>query len=257
MSPARPDAASMLVRTPCGQMQCTASPRWPYVAASHSAYASAPCLVTEYGAAPSMVSSPAADAVTTKQPRPRPSQPGRSSREARTWAITLSSQDRCQDASGASGPVPSAIPALEQKMSISPRCLRAPAMSSRTPSSVATSPGTAYPPISSATAAAAAASRSLTTTRPPPAASLRARARPIPAPPPVTTTPDPSTIVIRAPTQRQSGDRKPQASSAGYRGRGRRGGPALLAGSRLLLAGSAGGALLLAGSAGSAGGSPD
>src|SRR5580693_5908678 len=147
-----------------------------------------------------MVSSPAADAVTTKQPWPRPSQPGSSSRDARTWAITLSSQDRCQDSSGASGPAPAAIPALEQKMSISPRCPRAPAMSSRTPSSVATSPGAAYPPISSATAAAAAASRSLTTTRPPPAASLRARARPIPAPPPVTTTPDPSTIVIRAPT---------------------------------------------------------
>ncbi len=114
--------------------------------------------------------------------------------------MTLSSQDRCQDASGASGPVPSAIPALEQKMSISPRWSRAAAMSSRTPCSVATSPGTAYPPISSATAAAASASRSLTTTRPPPAASLRAMARPIPAPPPVMTTPDPSTIVIRAPT---------------------------------------------------------
>ena len=33
-------------------------------------------------------------------------------------------------------------------MSISPRCSRAAAMSSRTPCSVAASPGTAYPPIS-------------------------------------------------------------------------------------------------------------
>ena len=61
-----------------------------------------------------MVSSPAADAVTTKQPRPRSSQAGSSSREARTWAIRLTSQDCCQAASGASGPAPIAIPALEQ-----------------------------------------------------------------------------------------------------------------------------------------------
>ena len=61
-----------------------------------------------------MVSSPAADAVTMKQPRPRSSQVGSSSRDARTWAMTLTSQARCQTGSGVSGPVPTAMPALEQ-----------------------------------------------------------------------------------------------------------------------------------------------
>src|SRR5271165_3851801 len=84
-------------------------------------------------------------------------------------------------------------------MSISPRCPRAAAIRSRTPCSVAASPGTGYPPTSSATAAAAPASRSLTTTRAPAAASARARARPIPAPAPVTTTPAPPTVSIATP----------------------------------------------------------
>jgi len=61
-----------------------------------------------------MVSRPAADAVTTKQPRPRSSHAGSSSRDARTWAITFTSQARCQVSSGVSGSVPTAIPALEQ-----------------------------------------------------------------------------------------------------------------------------------------------
>src|SRR5580692_11764952 len=77
-------------------------------------------------------------------------------------------------------------------MSISPRCPRAAAMRSCTPCSVAASPGTAKPPVCSATAFAARASRSLITTRAPAAANLRASARPIPAPAPVTTTPDPA-----------------------------------------------------------------
>ena len=59
-----------------------------------------------------MVSSPAADAVTTKQPRPRSSQPGSSSRDARTWARTLTSQARCQTGSGVSGPVPDGDPGV-------------------------------------------------------------------------------------------------------------------------------------------------
>ena len=62
----------------------------------------------------------------------------------------------------------------------------------RTPSSEAQSPGTAVPPISSATACAASASRSLTTTRAPSAASRVASARPMPCPAPVTTAPRPS-----------------------------------------------------------------
>ncbi len=61
-----------------------------------------------------MVSSPAANAVTTKQPRPRSSQAGSSSRDARTCARTLTSQACCRTGSGVSGPVPIAMPALEQ-----------------------------------------------------------------------------------------------------------------------------------------------
>ena len=82
-------------------------------------------------------------------------------------------------------------------MSISPRQSRAVAMSARTPSSLAASPGAGNPPISRATAVAASKFRSLTTTRPPAAASPRATARPIPAPAPVTTTPAPSTGIDR------------------------------------------------------------
>ncbi len=60
-------------------------PRWRYVNDSHhSAKAYAPCLVTLYGAAPIMVSSPAADTVDTNRPPPRSSQPGISASAART-----------------------------------------------------------------------------------------------------------------------------------------------------------------------------
>ena len=46
--------------------------------------------MTEYGAAPIIVSRPAAEAVTTNRPpAPSASQRGTSSRAARTWAITL------------------------------------------------------------------------------------------------------------------------------------------------------------------------
>ena len=102
------------MRTPCGQTQCTVSPRWAYVAASHSANPTAACLVTEYGAAPSIVSRPAADAVTTNVPWPRSSQPGSSARAARTWASVLTSHARCHSSSGVSGPVPATVPAFEQ-----------------------------------------------------------------------------------------------------------------------------------------------
>jgi len=53
----------MFVRTACGQSTETFNPASPYVIASHSASATAACFVTEYGAEPICVSSPAADAV--------------------------------------------------------------------------------------------------------------------------------------------------------------------------------------------------
>ena len=99
--------------------------------------------ITDTGRVIGLKQGDAAISLEEKPQRPRSSHAGSSSRDARTWAMTLSSQDRCQASSGESGPVPTAIPALEQKMSISPRWPRAAAMSSRTPFSVATSPGTA------------------------------------------------------------------------------------------------------------------
>ena len=73
-----PASSSIRVRTPWGQIAWTTIPRCPYVARSHSAKATAPCFDTEYGALPSMVSRPAADAVTTNRPsrpRTRPASP--------------------------------------------------------------------------------------------------------------------------------------------------------------------------------------
>src|SRR5450759_5717022 len=84
-------------------------------------------------------------------------------------------------------------------MSMPPRCPRAASTSAPTPASVAASPGTGWPPISSATAVAASASRSLTTTRAPSAAIRIAMARPIPCPAPVTTTALPRTSTSDAP----------------------------------------------------------
>ncbi len=55
--------AVIAVRTACGASTDTLIPLSPNVIASHSASASAACLVTEYGALPIWVSRPAADAV--------------------------------------------------------------------------------------------------------------------------------------------------------------------------------------------------
>ena len=58
--------------------------------------------MTEYGAAPIIVSRPAADAVTTNRPPfESASQAGTSTRAARTWAITLVSIIRAQSSSEA------------------------------------------------------------------------------------------------------------------------------------------------------------
>ncbi len=80
---------------PAGRRSARSARGGAYVAASHSANPTAACLVTEYGAAPSIVSRPAADAVTTNVPAPRSSQPGSSARAARTWASVLTSHARC------------------------------------------------------------------------------------------------------------------------------------------------------------------
>src|SRR6266702_8699639 len=190
------------VRTPIGQIACTVRPRCRCVSDSHSANASAPCLVTEYGADPGVASRPAADTVQIRCPLPRSSQPGSSSRAARTCAITLTSQESAQSASLASGPPMRAIPAFAQYKSISPSSALAASTSAATPSSDAASAGTATarpPPEAShdrATAVTAAAFRSLSTTLAPSAANRRASAAPMPLPAPVTTTPAPVTDSI-------------------------------------------------------------
>ena len=66
---------------------------------SHSAKATAACLVSVYGAEPICVSSPAADAVEQKYPSPRASQPGRRCLAAQRWALTLTSNVCCHASS--------------------------------------------------------------------------------------------------------------------------------------------------------------
>src|SRR4051812_11070074 len=163
---------------------------------SHSANASAPCLLTAYGAAPGIVRRPAADTVARKWPRPRRSQTGSSTRAARTCAMTFTCQASSQSRSGASGPPPVPTPAFAQKRSMPPSSARDWATSAETPSTEAASPGADRPPTAAATRAAAAASRSLTTTWAPAAARRRASASPIPEPAPVTTARRPSTYAM-------------------------------------------------------------
>src|SRR5919199_2857615 len=218
--PRSPDADSIGVRTPWGQSACTRTPRPPYVMASHSAKASAACFVTAYGAAPGIVSSPAAETVATKCPRPRSSHSGSTCRAARTCAIVLTCQARSQSASEAAGPPPTPTPALATKRSTPPSASRAARTSATAPSSVAASPGAATPPTDADTACARSASRSLTTTRAPSAASRRAIAAPIPEPAPVTTARIPSTYVIRrgypAPPSADQGNLRAAAERADF-----------------------------------------
>jgi hypothetical protein len=56
----------MLVRTPIGQRHENVTPASPWVIDSHSASPTTACLVTEYGAVPTLVSSPAAEAVCSR-----------------------------------------------------------------------------------------------------------------------------------------------------------------------------------------------
>ena len=67
--PRRARGAASACRTPCGHSALTRMPRSPYVIASHSANATAACLVTAYGASPTAVSSPAAEQVCSRYPR--------------------------------------------------------------------------------------------------------------------------------------------------------------------------------------------
>ncbi len=194
--------SNMPVRTPIGQIACTVRPRCRCVSESHSANASAPCLVTEYGAEPGVASNPAAETVQIRCPLPRSSQRGSSSRAARTCAITFTFQESAQSSSLASGPPRRAIPALAQYRSISPSSDLAAPISAVTPSSEAASPGaaTALPPPAAehdcATDVTAAAFTSFSTTFAPSATNRRASAAPMPLPAPVTTTPAPATESI-------------------------------------------------------------
>ena len=117
-----------------------------------------------------MVSSPAADTVQIRWPRPRSSHRGSSSRAALTCAITLTCQDSSHSVSVASAPPGRPTPALAQYRSIAPSASVAAPTSAATPAADAASPGTATAPHAAATRAAALASMSLTTTRAPPTA---------------------------------------------------------------------------------------
>src|SRR5680860_548932 len=131
-----------------------------------------------------MVSTPAAETVDRKCPRPRSSHAGRSASAAQTCAITWTSIAWRQSAP--------ATPALAQNRSTSPRCSRDAATRAATAAGSATSAATARPSRSAATRRAPSRSRSLTTTRAPRSANARARPAPIPDAPPVTTTPAPT-----------------------------------------------------------------
>ena len=148
---------------------------------------------TEYGAEPSIVSSPAADTVQIRWPLPRSSQPGSSSRAARTCAITLT----CQEMSQSARRPPRRLAGRSPRSRSTGRSRRARPWRRRS----ARRPRPRWrrrrarrwhrtrrrPPT------AGAASMSLTTTRAPSAANRRARAAPMPLPAPVTTTPAPLT----------------------------------------------------------------
>ena len=84
-------------------------------------------------------SSPAADAVWSRWPPPRASMPGSTARAPWTWAITLTSQARCQSPSDISTPPPMAIPAFMQNRSMGPS----------TPSTSATTASVAGPSVTS------------------------------------------------------------------------------------------------------------
>src|ERR1700692_1278857 len=85
-------SVSSAVSTPIGHTQLTPIPASPYVIASHSANPTAACLLTAYAAAPSWVSSPAADATETKYPPPRSSQSGTNCVAARMCARRFTSR---------------------------------------------------------------------------------------------------------------------------------------------------------------------
>src|SRR5581483_4295273 len=161
----------------------------PCVIASHSANATAACLLTAYVAEPICDKSPAADAVCRKYPSPRDSIAGNTARAAYTCANTFTSQTRCHCSSGVSTPPGTMMPALEQKRSIDPYCAVDVSTSRITSASTATSVVTANPPVSCATAPAPSPSMSATTMpRAPSCLKRRHNAAPIPVAPPVTTT---------------------------------------------------------------------
>src|SRR5690606_38971854 len=109
-------------------------------------------------------------------------------RAAKTWAITLISQIRCQASLATSGPPRIEMPAFEQNRSIGPSVDSTNSISSLISPSEETSTRREIPPISRAVSAARSPSMSTQTTRfAPAAARRRARARPMPPAAPVTT----------------------------------------------------------------------
>src|SRR6266540_3362849 len=149
-----------------------------------------------------LVSSPAAEAVTSRWPRPLAAMRGSSERATFTCAMTWTWKDRCQSSSlPRSGP--SATPALEHHRSTGPTSRSTRSTSAATAAGSVTSspaPSGVAQASSRATRRAPGSSRSATTTaRAPSRANRSASARPIPEAPPVTTATAPCRFMLMEP----------------------------------------------------------
>src|SRR5215211_343408 len=151
-----------------------------------------------------LVSSPAADAVSSRCPRPLAAIRGASALARYTWASTCTANDRSQSPSPPrSGP--RATPALEHHRSTGPTSSSTRSTSPATAAGSVTSratPSATGQARAAATRSAPVPSRSATTkARAPSAANRSARARPIPRAPPVTTATAPCRFVTALPAE--------------------------------------------------------
>ena len=148
-----------------------------------------------------LVSNPAADAVWSRWPPPRASMPGSTARAPWTWAITLTSQVRCQSASDISTPPPMAIPAFMHSRSIGPSVSSTCATTAWVAAPSVTSSGYPVAPVAAATSATRSMSMSTAATRMPSEAKRSTRARPIPLAPPVTIATRPLSVSTSSPSR--------------------------------------------------------
>ena len=166
--------------------------------ASHSANATAAALLTEYGASPICVRTPAADAVVTQSPSPRSYQAGISSCAA-VMCASMFTRIVALQSSRSPSPAPVPIPALAKNPSTWPACANARLSNAAS----ATSPPTALArsPMAAAAASTRSESRSTSTACSAPRSSAAfAIASPIPPAAPVTTIRFPLRFMTGQPT---------------------------------------------------------